>query len=119
VASSFIFCLKMIDRTFLDETNIDQLVREVKIQIVIDHPNIVHLYAFFVDEAYVYLLLEPCLGGNLFKLMGKNAKNCLSEKEAKKYVKEIGKAVEYLHKLNVIHRDIKPENVLLHEVLPL
>lgn len=77
----------MIDRTFLDETNVDQLVREIKIQLLIDHPNIVHLYGFFVDEAYVYLLLEPCLGGNLFKLMGKSVNNCLQEKDAKKYVK--------------------------------
>ena len=61
----------MIDRTFLDENNLNQLLREIKIQTFIYHPNIVNLYQFFVDDLYLYLLLEPCLGGNLFKLMNK------------------------------------------------
>lgn len=93
-----------------------QLIREIKIQSCVDHPNIVRLYGFFYDEGQIYLLLEPCLGGNLFKAMGKSPTNSLPEKDVRKYVKEISKAVEYLHRLNVIHRDIKPENVLLHEV---
>lgn len=114
--TGFIYCLKMIDRTFLDENNFNQLLREIKIQTFIYHPNIVNLYQYYVDDLYVYLLLEPCLGGNLFKLMNKTQSGCLPEKEVRKYIKEIAKAVEYLHKQDIIHRDIKPENILIHEV---
>jgi calcium-dependent protein kinase len=45
---------------------ISQLIREIKIQSYLDHPNIVQLYAFFSDEDYLYLVLELCFGGNVY-----------------------------------------------------
>ena len=60
----------------------------------------------------MYLLLEPCLDGSLFSRMQEGLMN---EKQTKKYVYDVSKGVEYLHKHNVLHRDIKPENVLVHE----
>ncbi len=32
----------------------------------------------------------------------------------KKYIRQICKAVDFLHENNIIHRDIKPENILVH-----
>jgi len=34
-----------------------QLIREVKIQSFIDHPNIIKIYNFFVDQDSAYLVL--------------------------------------------------------------
>jgi calcium-dependent protein kinase len=50
---------------------INQLIREVKIQSYLDHPNIVQLYAFFSDEEHLYLILELCCGGNLYSALQK------------------------------------------------
>lgn len=49
-----------------------QLIREVKIQSFIDHPSIVKIHHFFVDEDSAYLVLEPCLGGNLYHYLKKH-----------------------------------------------
>lgn len=37
--------------------SIAQLVREVKVQAFMEHPNLIRLYDFFADEECVYLLL--------------------------------------------------------------
>lgn len=107
--------IKMIRRASLNPTNTTQLLREIKIQSFLSHPHIVKLYHVIVDEEYVYLFLEPCLGGDLYS----NAKlknGRLGEKEVREIIKQVTIAVEYMHKNDIIHRDLKPENILLHEV---
>lgn len=42
-----IFALKKINRKQVDETMMKQISHEIKIQIFIDHPNLVKLYTFF------------------------------------------------------------------------
>jgi calcium-dependent protein kinase len=51
----------------MDDLHLQQLFREVKIQTFLAHPHIVKLYNFFVDEDSAYLVLEPCLGRNLYE----------------------------------------------------
>jgi serine/threonine protein kinase len=103
----------MINRSSLTPSNFNQLVREIKIQSFLAHPNVVKLYHSFIDKEFVYLFLEPCLDGDLFATCKRKGR--LSEKEAREVVKQVCSAVEYMHKHDIIHRDLKPENILLHE----
>jgi aurora kinase len=80
----------------------------------LNHPNIIKLYNFFVDSDNIYLLLEPCLGNDLYKKL-KSAPEGLQEKEIAGILKQVCQAVEYMHQNDIIHRDIKAENVLFHE----
>lgn len=47
----------------------NQLIREIKIQSCLDHPNITKLYGFFDDDKNVYLMLELGSSGQLYKVL--------------------------------------------------
>lgn len=55
--TSSTFALKKVSKRDVDEAMMKQICHEIKIQFMIDHPNIVKLYAFFNDKDSVYLLL--------------------------------------------------------------
>ena len=73
--TGFLCALKMVSKSLIKEENIEEpFLREVKIQMYLNHPNIVKLYGFFHDETNIYLIMEACLDGQLFKVM-KEKKN--------------------------------------------
>lgn len=45
-----IYSIKMIKKTALTAKNMKQIIREIKIQAFLNHPNIVKLYHFMVDR---------------------------------------------------------------------
>ncbi len=53
---------------------INQLIRQIKIQMYLDHPNLVKLYAYFSDDYNIYLLMELGCDGQLYDLMKKKPK---------------------------------------------
>lgn len=46
---------------------------------------IVQLYKTFRDSKYIYFLLEPCLGGDLWNLLRRQRRKCFGTDEAKFY----------------------------------
>ena len=53
--SGFICAIKKIGKEKMSPKSMLQLIREIKIQSYLNHPNIVKLYAFFGDERNIYL----------------------------------------------------------------
>jgi aurora kinase len=84
----------------------NQLLREIKIQISMSHPNIIDLYGVFADSENIYLLQELGLNGHLYDLMKK--KNKFSEETTALISRDVLKGLQGLHGKNIIHRDIKP-----------
>mmetsp|Transcript_66678 Transcript_66678/g.117926 ORF Transcript_66678/g.117926 Transcript_66678/m.117926 type:complete len:534 (+) Transcript_66678:29-1630(+) len=97
--------------------DIPALEREIDLTKNMDHPNIVKLFASFVDEKYIYLVMEMCEGGELFKKISEARR--FSEPLVMKLMSQIFRAVCYMHKQGIVHRDIKPENFLLLTKEPL
>jgi serine/threonine protein kinase len=83
-----------------------QLVREIKIQSFLNHPNIVKMYAFFTDETHIYLVMELCYSGQLYNYLKKWRR--LPEEATRSIVLQICKALDYMHMNEIIHRDLKP-----------
>ena len=97
-------------RADMSEDDEIQLMLEVEILGQLDHPNVVKLYEVFDEDNYLYLVMEPLLGGELFDRIVE--KEFYNEKEASDTIRPIIDAIRYCHSIGVIHRDLKPENLL-------
>lgn len=76
------------------------------------HPNIVRVSDFFVEDELPYMVMEYIDGetlGEAFVLPNIP----LPEKTAVHYIRQIGAALQVVHKNNLLHRDIKPDNIIL------
>jgi aurora kinase A len=92
---------------------ISQLIREIKIQSYLDHPNIAQLYCCFSDDQNLYLMMEVCCGGNIYNTLKQEGR--FPEEKVRGIIRQLCFAVEFMHDNDIIHRDIKPENILVHE----
>lgn len=76
-----------------------------------DHPFLIKLYATYTDKDLLYFLLEPSLGGELFRVLRRQ--HAFPPHQTMFYAGCVILAFGYLHKKNMIYRDLKPENLLL------
>jgi serine/threonine protein kinase len=69
-ANQFLCALKIVEKKLLkDEEITEQFVRELKIQMFVNHPNIIKMYGYFEDPTNIYIVLEVALGGHLYNLI--------------------------------------------------
>ena len=76
------------------------------------HQNIIttHDTAYETKTSYV-TVQDYASGGDLFDSIEPEVG--LKESTAKSYLRQICRAVEFMHSKNLVHRDIKPENIVL------
>jgi serine/threonine protein kinase len=65
---------------------IDQLALEIRLQICLNHRNILGMYGFFDDKTHLYIVLEYMDGGTLYQ---KIKKQKLSANETAIVIKQI------------------------------
>ncbi|CAD8087783.1 unnamed protein product [Paramecium primaurelia] len=112
--TGFLVALKVIQKSQIIKENMQaQLAWEIKIQYLLEHPNITKLYTFFQTPTEIVLVLEYCSHGQLNALQQIQPMKKFQERIAAQYVQQITLALMYIHNQDVIHRDIKPDNILL------
>ena len=96
-----------------------KIFREEIIMSLNSHPNIVHLYRFFQDNDYHYLVSEFIYGKTLESYVNdfhKNYPNSYIKQDfVIKIFKQILLGLKCLHDKKIFHRDIKPDNILLDQ----
>lgn len=109
----FIAC-KIIAHDQIKHRNIKKrLSQEIHNHHMMHHDNVVKMIDVLSDSNYMYIFLEFCVCGELFKFIVHKGK--LSEREAAVCFKQILCGIQYIHSMNVAHRDLKPENILIDE----
>lgn len=107
-----LYASKICSRQILLENNcFDRFEQEVRTLQLLKHPNLVSLEDVVFDEHLIFLILEYCSNGELFKYIIDQSK--LDERLAKRIFVQIVSGLQYVHSKNIAHRDIKPENILL------
>ena len=89
----------------------EQSANEVDIHRQLSFPSIVDFYGCCCDESKLYLVLEYCPNGDVFKELKRE--KTFSERHSAVYIKQVASALAYCHSKHIIHRDLKPENLLL------
>jgi serine/threonine protein kinase len=76
----------------------------------LNHPNLVSLHDFFMDDENYYLVLDYCEGGDLAQYL---VTQQLREPLAAAVFQQIVSAIDFCHSRGVAHRDLKLQNVLI------
>ena len=100
-----------------DELVKKTMKRELKMLQQLKHENIVDFQESFIHKGNLFLVFEY-VEKNLLEVL-EESPDGLPPKLIKSFVYQMCKALDYMHKNNMIHRDIKPENLLIDENLNL
>ncbi|KAL0041624.1 hypothetical protein WJX79_009879 [Trebouxia sp. C0005] len=107
------YALKCLSKALVVETGLQAHVkREKEIQAECNSCFMVNLVASFKDSAYLYMLLECIMGGELFTYLQSRKTPC-NEEQVRFYAAGVVSGLQYLQERNLVWRDLKPENLLL------
>eukprot|EP00048_Salpingoeca_helianthica_P015274 m.225914 g.225914 ORF g.225914 m.225914 type:complete len:706 (-) comp16829_c0_seq1:184-2301(-) len=107
-----VFALKMIAKAHVIECGQeDHVLAEKNTMLALDCVHLIKLYTTFQDSRYLYMLIEPCLGGELWFHLRQRGR--FDAESARFYAGCVLEALGYLHAQRFIYRDLKPENLMV------
>src|SRR5215472_9264490 len=95
----------------LSSDNLDDFLNEARTIARLEHPHVVRVLDFGVQDTIPFLVMLYAPNGTLRQRHPKGS--IISPDTITPYVKQVAEALQYAHDKNIIHRDIKPENLLL------
>jgi plastocyanin len=103
--------LKVLPTEFLhDGTFAERFRREARVVARLEHPNIVPIYAYGIDQGTPWMAMRLVSGGALSGLL---AQGRLASHHGLGILKGVAAALDDAHGRGVLHRDVKPQNILL------
>ena len=106
-----IYAMKVVSKNCDFQDGNKNFLREISVLRKLDHPNILKIYEYFVNEKYYYFIMEYVSGGELYQQIYEM--QYYDESTAANIMKQIFSSVCYLHQMNIVHRDLKPENMMI------
>lgn len=103
------FAIKVLRARLSNETLADFLNEARAFRL--DHPNIMHIRDFGVEQEIPFLVMDYVSGGTLRHRHPFGSVVPLDTVVS--YVEQISEALQYAHDEGLVHRDVKPENMLI------
>ena len=110
-SNNCIRAMKKIDKRFINNLDDSEVGKEIEILKKLNHPYIMKLYEYYVNDGNLFLISELCDEGDLHKKMEKIGK--FPEFIVKIIMLQVFKALMYLNEKHVIHGDLKLENIMV------
>ncbi|CAM9909524.1 unnamed protein product, partial [Discosporangium mesarthrocarpum] len=108
--------IKKIARAFEDLVDAKRILREIKLLRKFHHDNIIGVIDIITppsseefDDVYI---VSDLMETDLHRII--NSHQDLSLEHSQYFLKQILRALKYMHSSNVLHRDLKPSNLLLN-----
>ncbi|OUM65239.1 hypothetical protein PIROE2DRAFT_41844, partial [Piromyces sp. E2] len=101
--------IKIIDLESAED-DIEDIQKEITILSQMDHSNITKYFGSYVENNYLWIIIELCAGGSCLDLLKPGP---FEEIFIAIILREVLYGLDYLHGEGKIHRDIKAANILL------
>ncbi|KAJ6800034.1 serine/threonine-protein kinase fray2 isoform X1 [Iris pallida] len=107
-----IVAIKVLD---LEKCNndLDGIRREVQTMILIDHPNLLRAHCSFATDHCLWVVMPYMAEGSCLHIMKSAFPEGFEEAVIATLLREVLKALVYLHGHGHIHRDVKAGNILI------
>nr|XP_043632000.1 serine/threonine-protein kinase BLUS1-like isoform X2 [Erigeron canadensis] len=92
--------------------DLDGIRREVQTMSLINHPNLLRAYCSFTVGHNLWVVMPYMAGGSCLHIMKSSFPDGFEESVIAALLKEVLKALVYLHAHGHIHRDVKAGNIL-------
>lgn len=87
--------------------------KEVKVLAQLKHPNIVSYQESFEENGNLYIVMDYCEAGDLYKKINSQRGIQLPEEQVLDYFVQICLAIKHVHDRKILHRDLKSQNIFL------
>ncbi|XP_053886446.1 serine/threonine-protein kinase Nek1 isoform X4 [Malaclemys terrapin pileata] len=107
------YVIKEINICKMSNKEREESRREVAVLANMKHPNIVLYRESFEENGSLYIVMDYCEGGDLFRRINAQKGILFSEDQIMDWFVQICLALKHVHDRKILHRDIKSQNIFL------
>ncbi len=108
---STVIAVKVLHQRRLNRWQIRRFIKEMKMSILLQHPNVVRVYAVRKQDRNYFGLME-FMDADLLKVI-RTKPDIFNRQNIIEIIKKAGYGLEYIHKNGIIHNDVGPANILV------
>ncbi|HYK11152.1 MAG TPA: protein kinase [Gemmatimonadales bacterium] len=97
-----------------DKEFVERFQREARTSAKLEHPGIIPIYRVGKSGRVIYFVMKFLRGKPLSTVL--NQRGALPPADIRRILTEVGRALGYAHKSDIVHRDVKPDNIMFDDL---
>ena len=97
-----------------DKEFVERFQREARTSAKLEHPGIIPIYRVGKSGRVIYFVMKFLRGKPLSAVLSQ--RGALPPADIRRILTEVGRALGYAHKSNIVHRDVKPDNIMFDDL---